>query len=123
MRFTAAQYDQAAEWLRDGRDQLRPDGGVCRICHDSGHQAWECGHNPLRAMVVCAGVAAQASALHDRLHAIEEAMNDADQSEALATWREEAHDFLHGLAGFVSHMGHQLGPASVMSPDPAEAAS
>ncbi len=27
--------------------QLEPDGDNCHVCHDSGHQAWECHHNPL----------------------------------------------------------------------------
>ena len=123
MRFTSSQYDQASEALRDGRDQRTADGLCCRICHDSGHQAWECGHNPLRAMIVCANVASQAMTLHDRLHVIEDAMDDSDQSEALAAWREDVHDFLHHLAGFDSYMGHREGPASVFLPETTEAAS
>ena len=116
MRFTASQYDQAIEALRDAREQLAPDGCCCRICHDTGHQAWECGHNPLLAMATCEGVARQAAELHDRLHAIVNAMDDSDQSEAIAAWREDSHDFLHHLAGHDSFMGHRVGPASTVWP-------
>lgn len=114
MRFTASQYDQAIAALRDGRDQLAPDGFCCHICHDTGHQAWECGHSPLLAMATCENVATQAMALHDRLHAIEDAMDSEDQSETLAAWREDMHDFLHHLGGY--------GPSNVVMPDSEEAA-
>jgi hypothetical protein len=117
VRFTPSQYDQAIKALFDGRGQLVPDGLCCGICHDTGHQAWECGHNPLRAMATCESTARAAADLHDRLHTIEDAMNDADQSEALAIWREDAHDFLHYLAGHNIYMGHQVGPASISLPD------
>jgi hypothetical protein len=117
MRFTASQYDQAIKALFDGRTQLTPDGHCCRICHDTGHQAWECGHNPLLAMATCEGIARAAETLHDRLHVIEEAMHDSPQSEEIADWREDAHDLLHHLAGHDIHMGHQVGPASVSLPE------
>jgi hypothetical protein len=122
VRFTADQYDQAIGALRDGRDQLA-DGFCCRICHDTGHQAWECGHNPLLAMGTCEGVATQAMQLHDRIHVIEEAMDDADQTEALAEWREDVHDFLHQLAAYDTSMGRRIGPGSVVLPDAEGSAS
>lgn len=44
---TEEDYDRAIENLRLGRKQLYPDGNCCSICEDTGHQAWECHHNPL----------------------------------------------------------------------------
>jgi hypothetical protein len=117
VRFTASQYDQAIADLAVAREQLVPDGLCCRICHDTGHQAWECGLNPLLAMATCEGVALAAAVLHERLHTIEDAMHDSDQSGEIADWREDAHAFLHHLAGHDIHMGHQVGPASVALPD------
>lgn len=113
MRFTAAQYETAIEALRDGAGQLAPDGRNCRICHDSGHQAWECGHNPLLAMAMCEGIAKSATELHDRLHAIEET---ALANDVLEPWLEDAHGHLHSLAGYDSHMGAQTGPARIVVP-------
>jgi hypothetical protein len=117
MRFSSAQYVAAIAALRDGMQQLVPDGRNCRICHGTDHQAWECGHNPLRAMAICADVAQGAAALHDRLHTIEDAMNDADQSEPIAAWREDVHEVLHHLAGYGTVMGHRVGPASAVLPE------
>jgi hypothetical protein len=117
VRFTASQYDQAIVALRDAREQLVPDACPCRICHDTGHQAWECGHNPLRAMTMCEGIAQRAEALHDQLHTIEAAMHDSDQSGEIADWREETHAFLHHLAGHDIRMGHQVGPSSSVLPE------
>ena len=47
VRFTSAQYDEAIANLALAKDQLEPDGNSCSICGDSGHMAFECGHNPL----------------------------------------------------------------------------
>lgn len=46
-RITAADYDEAIEALREARTQLEPNGHCCHVCHDDGHMAWECNHNPL----------------------------------------------------------------------------
>lgn len=46
-RITAEDYDDAIAELREAKTQLEPDGDNCHVCHDSGHQAWECHHNPL----------------------------------------------------------------------------
>ncbi len=46
-RITLADYDDAIRELQDAKTQLDPDGYECRVCGDSGHQAWECHHNPL----------------------------------------------------------------------------
>lgn len=46
-RPTVEDYDEAIEALQDARNQVEPDGALCRVCHDGGHQAWECHHNPL----------------------------------------------------------------------------
>lgn len=91
MRFTIAQYDAAIQALTDAKQQLEPDGNHCAICGDSGHQAWECGHNPLRAVAMCQTIAKSSSDLHDQLHR---------------------------LAGYDFHMGVHLGPASVIMPEP-----
>ena len=116
MRFTAAQYDAAIEALVAAKEQLEPDARCCRICHDSGHQAWECGHNPLYAMRVCEDLAAVAHKAHERLHAIEEKMSPVDKPAALDDWREDAHTLLHYLAGFDQWMGRRVGPARVVLP-------
>jgi hypothetical protein len=70
MRFTAEQYDRAIESLKAGREQLEPDGRNCAICGDSGHQAMECGANPLLAIAMCRDVAEKSSELHETLHAL-----------------------------------------------------
>jgi hypothetical protein len=46
-RITADEYDEAIRDLQNAKTQLQPDGDNCAVCHDSGHQAWECHHNPL----------------------------------------------------------------------------
>ena len=89
MRFTKEQYEKAIEALKEGMTQLEPDGDNCHICGDSGHQAFECGHNPLLAMSMCRQIAEQADDLHNTLHY---------------------------LAGFDSRMGEQVGPAKVVEP-------
>jgi hypothetical protein len=71
-------------------------------------------------MATCEGVVSHAARLHDRIHAIEEAMHDEDQSEALAAWREDVHDFLHQLAGYDTCMGRRVGPGIVVSPEASE---
>lgn len=114
MRFTATQYAQAISVLHEGSGQLAPDTYSCRICHDTDHQAWECGHNPLLAMATCEGIAKAAEDLHERLHAIEEAPSDGDR--LIAEWRDDVHAFLHHLAGHDTVMGHQVGPASILLP-------
>jgi uncharacterized protein with PIN domain len=45
--ITADEYDEAIRELQAAKTQLKPDGNNCAVCHDSGHQAWECHHNPL----------------------------------------------------------------------------
>ncbi len=62
MRFTIAQYDAAIRALTEAREQLEPDGRCCTCCGDGGHQAFECGHNPLVAMEICTGIARDAKA-------------------------------------------------------------
>ena len=122
MRFTAAQYDAAIEALVLAKEQLVPDARCCRICHDTGHMAWECGHNPLYAMSVCIGLVPDASKAHERLHAIEEKMSPADQPAAIADWREDVHALLHYLAGYDHWMGRRVGPARVVLPAEEKAA-
>ena len=46
-RITLEDYNEAIAELKEARTQLEPDGDNCHVCHDSGHQAWECRHNPL----------------------------------------------------------------------------
>lgn len=111
MRFGVNQYDKAIEALRDGRDQLKPDARCCTVCHDTGHQAWECGHNPLYAMAVCEGLVKRANELHDRMH---EVSHRGAKDPALA---EDLHAFLHYLIGVESHMGSMIGPRKVSLPE------
>lgn len=86
MRFTAFQYAQAIHDLTMGAQQLEPDARNCSICEDSGHMAFECGRNPLLAMLHCENIARQSDDLHTTLHQ---------------------------LAGYNQHMGVQLGPANM----------
>ena len=46
-RITADDYTEAIRDLRDASTQLHPDGRHCSCCGDSGHEAWQCHHNPL----------------------------------------------------------------------------
>lgn len=46
-RPSAEDYTDAIDMLIGARQQLAPDGENCACCGDSGHQAWECHHNPL----------------------------------------------------------------------------
>lgn len=89
MRFTAQQYDAGIRALTDAKHQLEPDGRCCAVCGDTGHMAFECGHNPLVAMALCEQIAAQSDALHETLHE---------------------------LAGYRQTFGVQLGPARVVVP-------
>lgn len=92
MRFTANQYDQAIASLQAAKLQLEPDGNCCSVCGDSGHMAFECGHNPLIAVEIC---------------------------EQLAHESYQLHETLHRLAGFDHAFGVQLGPARVHMPEDA----
>ena len=91
MRFTEKQYEEAIKNLQLAKAQLVPDGNNCSICEDGGHMAWECGHNPLLAVVLCNDV--------------------ADLSENL-------HETLHILAGYDSMLGVPIGPAAIHRPQP-----
>ena len=91
MRFTEKQYEQAIQNLQLAKTQLIPDRQNCAICEDSGHMAWECGHNSLLAMALCNDV--------------------ADSSEQL-------HEALHKLAGYDSVFGMMVGPAAIHHPQP-----
>lgn len=46
-RPTLGDYDEVIKDLEAARTQVEPDGRDCAVCGDSGHQAWECHHNPL----------------------------------------------------------------------------
>jgi hypothetical protein len=52
MRFINRQYDEAMQSLHDAREQLEADCNSCACCGDSGHMAFECGHNPLVGMAL-----------------------------------------------------------------------
>lgn len=70
MRFTTEQYDAAIEALINAKTQIEPDGRHCAVCGDGAHQAWECHHNPLRAMWACQRLHTLGTAMHDALHEI-----------------------------------------------------
>ena len=61
MRFTKQQYEQAIEALVLASQQLEPNSRCCNVCGDSGHVAYECGHNPLVAMEICVKIARETS--------------------------------------------------------------
>jgi hypothetical protein len=116
VRFTIGQYREAIEALLMAKNQLEPDGKPCAICADSGHQAWECGHNPLYAMGCCEAIARVATSLHDDVHKLEES-DDAAPTEAFReAVMEGVHGFLHECGGFDLHMGSSGGPAKVVLP-------
>lgn len=104
MRFTADQYYKAKENIDDALQQIQPDGRHCIICHDSGHQAWECGSNPLLAWALCNYIQLQAQNLHDEMHSME-----TPSKEMI----EKLHEFMHFLAGYDRHMGEGTGPAKM----------
>ncbi len=68
MTVTKEQYFAAINRLAAGVGQLEPNGRECAICGDGGHQAWECHHNTLRAIVFCDDIADRCEELHDILH-------------------------------------------------------
>lgn len=90
MRFTRNQYDIAIAALQRAKTQLEPDAFPCSICGDSGHMAFECGHNPLHAVLLCLEISKQSEQLHAQLHY---------------------------LAGFDYAFGVQLGPAAIIVPE------
>lgn len=104
MRFTAKQYDEAIKNLTDAKLQLEPDGRNCVVCGDSGHQAFECGWNPLVAVEICCSIAKEARALHDKIH----------ENRFEGTHEEKLHEILHWLAGHNTSMGEVCGPARIM---------
>ncbi len=112
-RFTVEQYDKAIAHLQDCKTQLEPNGHGCHCCGDSGHQAFECGHNPLVAMEMCVLIAERAGKMHDAIHRY-----DAETAD-LATLREvlqSFHEVLHSLCGEATYMGRRTGPALVVLP-------
>lgn len=100
MRFTKEQYEKAIKDLQDGMTQLEPNGHGCHICGDSGHQAFECGHNPLVAMAICNFAKYRAQDLHDKMHGMQTFSGDLI---------DQTHEFMHWLTGFDFYMGTQLG--------------
>lgn len=122
MRFTAAQYDEAIENLKLAKAQLASDGNPCEVCGCSSHMAFECGHNPLVAMEVCAATVEAATRCHDMVHAHEEV---AEADRVPRPWpdilRVHLHHFLHWATGFDTAFGVQRGPAKVVRPAGKEA--
>ncbi len=106
MKFTAQQYDNAIEALQDAKKQLEADGNHCSICSDSGHMAFECGHNPLLAMAICDASANLGKEIHDRLHT-----QDNDETDP-----DGVHDAMHWLAGYDIQFGVQRGPRCIVVP-------
>lgn len=88
MRFTKEHYEKAIKSLQEASEQLEPDGHNCACCGDSGHQAFECGFNPLVAMEMCVLLSRTATKFHDQLH-----------------W----------FAGHVMFMGEPTGPGKIRS--------
>lgn len=112
-RFTDKQYAKAIAHLNDARTQLEPNGHGCHCCGGSGHQAFECGHNPLVAMAMCREISTRAEALHNIIHLLGDTPC-AGPIEAAAL--ERMHEFVHTLAGHDTYMGVLVGPARVVLP-------
>lgn len=87
MRFTKDQYERAIDAMTAAKEQLEADGRNCAVCGDSGHQAFECGHNPLVAVAMC---------------------------NQIVTESEKLHESLHLLGGWEQAFGVQLGPAHIV---------
>lgn len=68
-----AEYEEVLRDLQYALSQPKPDGRGCVVCHDSGHQAFECGHNPVVQRRRLALLAEAAGEIHDWLHEITEA--------------------------------------------------
>lgn len=66
----SADYDRAIYHLSAAQQQLAPDGRDCRVCGDSGHQAFECPHNPMVIMRAFALVSERLRSLHEALHQV-----------------------------------------------------
>lgn len=120
MRFTKAHYERAIRDLTDAMTQLEPNGNGCHCCGDSGHQAFECGWNPLVAMALCEHIASNANNLHDKVHAqVDDRTKPLTTRQLVDHYRliiEEHHEFFHYLAGHNFRMGYQEGPARVRPP-------
>jgi hypothetical protein len=69
-RPTFADYEEAIADLQHAQIQLEPDGQNCSVCHDSGHQAWECHHNPLIRARMAVAYENWAEKTHEDLHSI-----------------------------------------------------
>lgn len=106
MRFTKYQYERAIESLQDGMTQLEPDGQNCRVCGDGGHQAFECGHNPLVAMAICGVISRDAFREHEVIHQYPDEVD----------YRNRYHNLIHYLSGYDTSMGECVGPAKVHLP-------
>ena len=83
--LTVDDYNEAIAALEDARGQLRPDGHNCAICHDSGHQAFECHHNPL----LVARQWARATSVYQCWHCGYVATNDAEAAAHFGKTDEE----------------------------------
>lgn len=66
--ITRAEYEDALAAIEKAITQLEPDGRGCAICGDSDHQAFECRHNPVRAMKQREAMIDAVNELHEKLH-------------------------------------------------------
>lgn len=114
MRYTKEQYEKAIERLTAAMTQLEPDGDGYHVCGDSGHQAFECGFNPLVAVTMCRQIASRADELHEQVHTRPYEAPDREPGEADVV-DDSLHEFLHLLAGYDRYMGEQIGPAAIKS--------
>jgi len=51
VQISLDKYAKATLSIIRAETQLEPDGNNCAVCGDSGHQAWECHHNPVAMML------------------------------------------------------------------------
>jgi len=108
VRYTKVQYEKAIEHLQLRLQQLEGDALPCSICTDGGHNAYECGFNPLLAVHLCCITGKTAETLHDLVH--KDGWTDEVQNRV--------HHFLYWLAGEQMVFGVQLGPRKMVLPHP-----
>lgn len=111
MRFTIAHYDKAIENLQAAKQQLEPDGRCCSICEDTGHQAFECGRNPLVAQELCRETVKQVKALEGNTRWLEKTSIVDGESTGPGHPLVELLDW---IAGEYTCMGEVTGPSKVI---------
>jgi cobalamin biosynthesis Co2+ chelatase CbiK len=66
--ITRADYEEAIAAIEKAMCQLEPDGKPCAICKGTDHQAWECGFNPVLAVMERDRLNAFIDEVHEHIH-------------------------------------------------------